>query len=171
MNKILNFAETFFRQLVGWGMLYLLWLVLFRDISPMVLISGAFATGLVVFLYRTFELTIDIPFRSLAYPLVWLKFFFLLLYEIGKTTIRTCYIIITGEVKGRIVAYDTELESGFGRLFLLNSITLTPITIGILSENNLVYIHHLDLEDREDYKSVIENIRSTFEEPLLKLLG
>ena len=170
MKKLWTFVEDFLVPFLGWGLLYALWLVLFGETGPIVLLSGVFVTGLVVFLYRTFELTIDIPVRSLALPLIWLRFFALLLLEIGKTTAQTCYIILTGRTRGEIVAYDTKLESGFGKLFLLNSITLTPITIGILSEKNLVYIHHLDLEDRDDYRSVVDGIRSNFEEPLLKLL-
>jgi multisubunit Na+/H+ antiporter MnhE subunit len=171
MNKIWDFLATSIRALMGWGLLYLLWLVLFRSIGPVVLVSGVFVTGLVVFLQRTFDLTIDLPLRSLVRPLLWIKFLFALFLEIAKTTIQTCIIILTGRVKGKIIAYDTELESGLGKLFLLNSITLTPITIGILSERNLVYIHHLQLDDREDYKAVVDKIRSTFEEYLGELLG
>lgn len=170
-KKMRNSLEAFLGTLVGWGLLYLLWLVLFREIDPVILVSGVFVTGFVVFLYRRFELTVDIPVRSLTRPLTWIKFFASLILEIGKSTVMTCYIILTGKVKGKIVAYDTKLESGSGKLFLINSITLTPITIGILSEKNLVYIHHLHIEDRDDYKAVVEQIRSTFEEPLLKLLG
>ena len=171
MNKILDFLGTFFKTLFGWGLLYLLWLILFRDVRPVILVSGAFTTGLVVFLYYTFDLSIDVPARSLARPLLWLKFFSLLILEIAKSTVRTCYLILTGDVKGKIIAYDTELESGTGKLFLLNSITLTPITIGILTEKNLVYIHHLYMKDRDDYEAVVDEIRSKFEEPLLELLG
>lgn len=170
-KNILNFFETFLGTLFGWGLLYLLWLVLFREINPIILVSGVFVTGFVVFLYDRFELAVDITPRSLARPLIWIKFFVYLVLEIAKSTARTCYIILTGRVKGKIVAYDTKLESGSGKLFLINSITLTPITIGILSEKNLVYIHHLHLEDRDDYETSVDQIRSSFEEPLLKLLG
>ncbi|MCF7890146.1 Na+/H+ antiporter subunit E [Candidatus Bipolaricaulota bacterium] len=171
MKKILQNFELSFGCFVGWGLLYLLWLVLFRKIDPVIMVSGVFVAGFVVFLYGRFELAVDIPLRSLARPLLWIKFFTSLVLEIGKSTVRTCYIILTGRVKGKIVAYDTKLGSGSGRLFLINSITLTPITIGILSEKNLVYIHHLHIEDRDDYEAVVDKIRSTFEDPLLKLLG
>ncbi len=171
MKKILTYLESFFGLVVGWGLLYLLWLILFREVSTIILVSGVFATGLVVYLFFVFELSIDIPGRSLARPLLWLKFLAFLVVEVVKSTLRTCFLILTGDVKGRIVAYDTQLESGTGKLFLLNSITLTPITIGILSEENLVYIHHLHLEGRDDYRDVVDKIRSTFEEPLLDLMG
>jgi len=168
MNK---FKRNFIGTFLGWVFLFLLWLVLFRDFGPVILASGLFASGMVVFLYYIFDLTIDVPLRSLARPLVWARFFSSLVLEIAKSTVRTCYLILKGNVRGKIVAYDTELDSGSGRLLLLNSITLTPITIGILSEKNLVYIHHLELEDRDAYKDMVERIRSTFEEPLLELLG
>ncbi|MFB6290443.1 MAG: Na+/H+ antiporter subunit E [Candidatus Bipolaricaulia bacterium] len=157
--------------LLGEGLLFLLWLVLFGGVGPIIIVSGVLVAGLVVFLYGIFDLKIDIPLRSLARPLLWIKFFSLLVVEIGTTTVLTCYLILTGEVRGKIVAYETDLESGFGKLLLLNSITLTPITIGILSEKDLVYIHHLDLEDRDDYETLVERIRSTSEEPLIELLG
>ncbi len=171
MNKIRGLVKTFLGTLIGGGTLYLLWLVLFREINPVILVSGVFVIGLVILLYRTFELSIDIPVRTLMLPLIWLKFFALLILEIARSTVRTCYIILTGKANGKIVAYDTRLESGFEKLFLLNSITLTPITIGILSEKNLVYIHHLDLRDRDDYEDMVEKIRSEFEEPIMDLLG
>lgn len=83
-----------------------------------------------------------------------------------KSTARTCCLNLTGGVEGRIVAYTTDLKTSSTRLFLLNAITLTPITIGILSEDNLIYIHHIGLESQEDYEEMVDKIRTNFEEPL-----
>ncbi len=171
MKELLKKAKALLRYLAGAGTLYLLWLVLFRDLGPVYLIGGVFVVLIVIFLYRRFDLSIDIPIESLGRPLTWLRFFALLLFEIARSTIRTCYLILTGGVEGRIVVYDTELKTGSAKLFLLNSITLTPITIAILSEKNLVYIHHIDLEGQGDYEDMVDKIRSTFEEPLKGLNG
>ena len=164
MNKLLGL-------IFGWGLLYLFWWALFGEPKLIPLLAGIFATGGALFLFYRFGLTIDLPLGSIARPLGWLKFFSILIWEIAKSTFWTCYLIVTGGVSGEIVAYDTKLESGYGRLFLINSITLTPTTIGILSEGNLVYIHHINLEGREEYDQLLSKIRSSFEEPLKDLVG
>lgn len=160
------------RFVIGWILIFFFWWVLGEGtLSPMALTFGLLGSAAVVILYRRFGLSIDIPMKSLTLPLIWMKYIFSLLLEIGKTTIETCYLILTGKFKQEIIAYETELETGCGLLFLLNSITLTPITIAVLSEDKLVYIHHLRIEDKEDYREKIENIRSSFENPLKELIG
>ncbi|MFP4136284.1 MAG: Na+/H+ antiporter subunit E [Candidatus Acetothermia bacterium] len=171
MSRLPKNIKILLSYLFGSATLYLLWVVLFRDLGLVYLVGGIFVVGLVLFLFRRFGLSIDTPIESLGRPLLWLRFFFRLFYEIGRSTVRTCYLIVTGGVEGRIVVYDTGLKSGSGKLFLLNSITLTPITIAILSEGNLVYVHHIDLKGQDEYEEMVDKIRSDFEEPLKELQG
>ena len=121
------------RLLTGWGALFFLWWILSENSSGIfILLIGALISLAVIFLYYRFDLSIDIPTRSLTLPLLWLKFFFFLVIEILKTTVKTCYFIINGEIEPKIIAYKTELKTGYGLLFLLNSITLTPTTIAVI---------------------------------------
>lgn len=172
MKSLKTIFKKTIRLAVGWSILLFLWWILAEDSGrPIVLLIGVLGSGGVIFLYHRFDLSIDIPMSSLALPVLWIKFFLILISEIGKTTIRTCYLIITGKFEPKIIAYETELETGYGLLFLLNSITLTPTTIAVLSEKNLIYIHHLQLEDKEDYEETTRKINSNFENPLKELIG
>lgn len=171
MKELPEKTRTFLGYLFGAGSLYLLWVVLFRNLELIYLLGGVFVVVFVLFLFHRFNLSIDTPIESLGRPLTWLRFFARLLYEIFRSTVRTCYLIVTGGVEGRIVVYDTELKTGSSKLFLLNSITLTPITIAILSEENLVYIHHIDLGGQDEYEEMVDKINSDFEEPLKELQG
>ncbi len=166
MDFLSGRIKGFLGYLAGGVGLYLIWLVLFRDLRLLVFVGGVFVTGFALFLFWRFDLDIDLPLESLFRPLAWTRFFVILIFEILRSTVLTCYLIITGGIEGRIVAYNTELGTGSTKLFLLNAITLTPITIGILSENNLIYIHHIGLRSQEDYEEMVEKIRSNFEEPL-----
>lgn len=169
MKELPEKTRTFLGYMFGAGSLYLLWVVLFRNLELIYLLGGVFVVVFVLFLFHRFNLSIDTPIESLGRPFTWLRFFARLLCEIFRSTVRTCYLIVTGGVEGRIVVYDTELKTGSSKLFLLNSITLTPITIAILSEENLVYIHHIDLGEQDEYEEMVDKIRSDFEEPLKEL--
>lgn len=166
MDFLSERIKGFLGYLAGGSGLYLIWLVLFKELRLIVLVGGVFVTAFALFLFRRFDLDIDLPLESLLRPLTWMRFFSLLSFEMLKSTARTCYLILTGGVEGRIVAYTTDLKTGSTRLFLLNATTLTPITIGILSEDNLIYIHHIGLESHEDYEKMVDKIRTNFEEPL-----
>ncbi|MFP4588898.1 MAG: Na+/H+ antiporter subunit E [Candidatus Acetothermia bacterium] len=167
-----NVIRRSWKLLGGWCVLVVLWWVLSGGSDSLaVILVGALGALAILFLYRRFELAVDIPLRSATYPLLWLKFLFILLVQIGIATARTCYLILTGDIEPKIVAYNTKLERGSSRLFLLNSITLTPTTIAILSEKELVYIHHISLGDKEDYDQMVDGIKSSFEKPLQKLIG
>ncbi len=86
------------------------------------------------------------------------------------STARTCYLIVTGDLDQKIVIYESNLKSRTGLLLLLNSITLTPTSVAILHEDNLVYVHHLSIRNKDDYETLLEEIEGNFENPLAALL-
>ena len=157
--------------LIGWALLFAFWWILAGMSRPIIFGLGMVLAAAVIGMYRRFELSIDLSLSSLKHPLLWLKFLFSLIAQICISTMRTCYFILTDKTEPKIVAYETDLQTGYGLLFLLNSITLTPTTIAILSEGNLVYIHHLHIKDQVDYEKMSSSIRSHFEKPLKKLVG
>jgi len=159
------------RFLLGGGLLFLLWWLLSSGSNLLVRSAvGLVATTAVLSLYRRFGLSIDIPSNALFRPWLWIKFFLYLLWKIGLATAETCYLILRRDLDQKIVIYESRLKSRTGLLLLLNSITLTPTSVAILHENNLVYVHHLSLKDKEDYDSMVEIVDRVFERPLAILL-
>lgn len=157
--------------MIGWGILFVLWWIPSSDSSVLVTSAvGLFATATVVVLFHRFELRVDIPLSGLIKPWLWLKFFSYLLWRVGLSTVRTCYLILTGDLDQKIFIYESNLKNRTGLLLLLNSITLTPTSIAILHEDDLIYVHHLSIRDKKDYETLIEEIERNLENPLAALL-
>lgn len=97
-----------------------------------------------------------------------LPYFMTLLFRFVISTIRTSWLILAGKEEGQIVALPTRMKNPFGRFILLHSITLTPSTIALLSEEDLLYIHWLRPSGRTgDWKT----IKASLERRLTPILG
>lgn len=71
-----------------------------------------------------------------------------LLYKMYVASFQVLWKVIRGNINPRIVHFRTKLQSDIGRVFLCNSITLTPGTITLdLSDDHLV-VHWLDARTR-----------------------
>ena len=59
------------------------------------------------------------------------------------------------------MALPLRLEDPTGRFILLNSITLTPSTISLLVEEDLLYIHWLqDETGKSDWREIKESLEA-----------
>jgi len=68
------------------------------------------------------------------------------------------------------MALPVRVTDPLARFILLNSITLTPSTISLLTEENLLYIHWLQASDEtSDWRSIKESLelrlQRLFDEP------
>ena len=96
-----------------------------------------------------------------------LKYAYTLLKEIMKANVSVMRFIFTPryEVEPQLVYFKTKLNKDVSRVTLANSITMTPGTITISMEKNVMCVHSLD-------KSMAEGLEnSDFEQQLLKLEG
>lgn len=69
-----------------------------------------------------------------------------------------------------IVKTKTVLKSKMARMILTNSITLTPGTLTIDIEDDILYVHWIDVES-EDIEVATEKIVKKFEKILVKIYG
>ncbi|MFA7123327.1 MAG: Na+/H+ antiporter subunit E, partial [Candidatus Delongbacteria bacterium] len=69
-----------------------------------------------------------------------------------------------------IVKVKTKLKSPMGRLMLTNSITLTPGTLTVDIKDDTLYIHWIDVKDKEE-SGATEKIVSNFEKYLEVIFG
>ncbi len=94
-----------------------------------------------------------------------LKYFFFLAKEIVLANLNVIRFIFSAryEVEPQLFYFKTKLKGEIDRVLLANSITLTPGTITVSAEENLMCVHCLDKTMSEG----LEN--SEFERRLLEL--
>lgn len=92
----------------------------------------------------------------------------ILLYKMYVASFQVLWKVLRGDINPRVVHFRTRLQSDIGRIFLSNSITLTPGTITLdLSEDHLV-VHWLDARTRHS-RYAGELIKGGFERFLRRI--
>lgn len=136
------------------------WLALSRGVDLPRLLAGVLAAAIVVLVQRRlFPSFAPLPALLLRRPQWLLAFLVVFVYRFLTSTLRTCWLILFGGEEGRIVALPTRLEHPIGQFILLNAITLTPSTISLLLEGDLLYIHWLKAKgSRGDWKAIKESL-------------
>jgi multicomponent Na+:H+ antiporter subunit E len=147
-------------------LLFGLWLLLNGRASGDVLLSGAVATGIVtLFMRRYMAWTIARDIK--IWKRVWLVISYLamLIREIFKANGAVLKLILSPGKKPEpvIVPVRTMLRSRLARVALCNSITLTPGTITLTLEGDVITVHCLDRSMADG----LEN--SCFEKALLRI--
>ncbi len=101
-------------------------------------------------------------------PLRWLLF---IVYGFGpffvamaKANLDVAYRVITGKIRPGIVKIDPELKTDYGVTFLANSITLTPGTLSVDVDDNILYVHWINVPEGEEKKefATIEKVCGSF---------
>ncbi|MCY6372056.1 Na+/H+ antiporter subunit E [Clostridium ganghwense] len=103
-------------------------------------------------------------FKKLRY---WTEYVWVLIKEVFIANFNVAKIVLSPNINisPDVVTFQTKLESEFCRTMLANSITLTPGTITVSMENNMLTVHCLD-------KEYIDGLLdSKFEKILLKVEG
>ena len=133
--------------------LFLLWIIFNGRFTVEVAIIGLIVAA-VVFLFICKFMDYSIRKEKIFYILLpWMiKYFVILLIEIVKANIGTARFILNQkiEVEPKIVTFTPPITSGFLRVVLANSITLTPGTVTINVEDGKYTIHALDMELADD---------------------
>jgi multisubunit Na+/H+ antiporter MnhE subunit len=149
--------------------LLIVWVALTRSSDPYILIAGgAVAAGVTFVQHRLFPTRILFPKSLLRRPHRAVAFFAALTFRFITSTLRTCGMILSGKEEGRIVALPIRVEDPLARFLLLNSITLTPSTISLLLEGDLLYIHWLR---EKGHHGDWQEIKESLEGRLLKVFG
>ena len=151
------------------AVLLIVWIALTRNSDPYILITGVIVAAGVTFVqHRLFPTRILLPKSLLRCPHRAVAFFATLTFRFITSTLRTCGMIISGKEEGRIVALPIRVKDPFARFLLLNSITLTPSTISLLLEGDLLYIHWLR---ERGHHGDWQEIKESLEGRLFKVFG
>lgn len=97
----------------------------------------------------------------------WVEYVCTLIKEIFIANFNVAKVVLSPNINisPGVVSFETKLKSKFCRTVLANSITLTPGTITVTMEDNVITVHYL----QEEYADGL--VDSTFEKILLKVEG
>lgn len=99
-------------------------------------------------------------------------YLFVFLRELVKSNVDVAFRVLSPSlpINPGIVKTKTVLKSKMARMILTNSITLTPGTLTVDIEGEILYIHWIDVKS-DDIEVATENIVRKFENILLKIYG
>ncbi|MCY6355206.1 Na+/H+ antiporter subunit E [Clostridium sp. ZS2-4] len=144
------------------------WVILCENKSMETIIIGIILCLGVTLLNKDFLLSKNNKqgylFRKMRY---WIEYIWTLIKEIFIANFSVAKIVLSPNVNisPDVVRFETKLKSEFCRTVLANSITLTPGTITVAMEDNVLTVHCLEKEYIDGL------INSKFEKILLKVEG
>ena len=146
--------------------LFALWIVFNgRVTAETVLLGLLFAAAIFAFLCRFMDYSLGKERRLLRLVPLVVRYFFVLLVEIIKSTFTACRFIVSPTLPHDplLCKFRTPLQTEAAQVMLANSITLTPGTITVSLDDGLYTVHCLD-------KSMAEGIDSSrFVQLLLRM--
>jgi multisubunit Na+/H+ antiporter MnhE subunit len=136
------------------------WIALSRSLDPWRALIGLFvALGIVLLQRRLFPRVERFVWSLLKRPGALLRFAATLVARLIVSTLHTSWLILTGREEGRFMALPLGVSDPLGQFLLLNSVTLTPSTISLLVEGDVVYLHWLQSRGGHgDWRAVKESI-------------
>lgn len=128
-------------------LLFLLWIIFNGKVTLEIVLFGvAICAWLYWFMCKYLGYHANKEISILKNMHLYIKFFFILALEIIKANIAVIRIILSPkkDFEPTIVKFKTDIKSDLGKVFLANSITLTPGTYTIQLEDDEYLIHALD---------------------------
>lgn len=144
----------------------LIWMFLQNNFSFTSFLLGYMIGIIILFVLRRFLI-----FKFYIHR-VWaiFKLITIFIIELTKANIDVVKIVFTPKLKNKpgIVAMETELTTEVEITLLAALISLTPGTISMdfSADNKTLYIHALDIQDKEQ---MIEEIRNSFERAIMEV--
>jgi multicomponent Na+:H+ antiporter subunit E len=141
-------------------LLMLIWVALARSFDPFGLVIGLLVSIAVILAQRLLFPSADPFVRGfLRRPHQALLFLAILAGRVAASTVYTSRLILFGREEGRVVALPIRVSRPIAQFLLLNAITLTPSTISLLVEGDLLYIHWLRAKNEEgDWQAIKESL-------------
>ncbi|MCR4391711.1 MAG: Na+/H+ antiporter subunit E [Candidatus Acetothermia bacterium] len=122
-----------------WG----LWALLWRGAAwPVISLGAAFPACLLIAL-AVGRVRLPFPVSAWIRWDLWLAFAVVVAGRVAQAVASTGWAILAGTARPGIVAVPVRLRSELGQLLLLWAITVTPGTIALLIEGDLLYVHCL----------------------------
>jgi len=149
----------------GIVILSLVWVALSRRFDIQTVALGVGAALLALWIQRSLIPIHGHPAKHvLRHPVRLLLFAATLVRRFVLSTLLTARLILLGDEEGLLMALPIRVTNPFGQFLLLNSITLTPSTISLLVEGDLLYIHWLQSRGGGgDWRTIKESLERRIE--------
>ena len=149
---------------------FAVWLLLTWTLDWQNLVVGGFVSILVGLVFG--NLFTDGPMKILQ-PQRWFWTFVyipIFVWEMAKANFDVAYRVIHPKmpITPGIVKVKTRLKTEMGKVFLANSITLTPGTFTVDLKDEFLYIHWINVRYR-DIEEATQDIVGRFEKYLIKI--
>lgn len=146
-------------------LLALIFLILTENVNVVNILLAILVSLFVVFINKNELQTMEI-FKIKTLP-SWILYIVLLVKEVAIANIQVAIIVLSPKmnISPRIVKYESKLKGDMFLTILANSITLTPGTMTVSIDKNILDIHCLN----KDYEDSLEN--NLFEKMLLRIEG
>lgn len=159
-------------QLAIFIVLMIVWFLINNSFQFEIILIGAILSFIISILFgRRTDVLNEFKFTPVAflYTIIYLVIFFV---ELVKSNIDVALRVLKPSlpINPGIVKTKTVLKSKMARMILTNSITLTPGTLTVDIEDDILYIHWIDVES-EDIDVATEKIVKKFEKILVKIYG
>ena len=124
-----------YTRLMGWTLaLFLLWMLFAQSLDIQSLITGWLVAGLITFVNRDLLLSFTNDLHvSRGNSVAWLTYVGFLIIDVVKASVQVAELAFARrlEIKPQFVTHQSMLKEPMMRVFLANSITLTPGTISV----------------------------------------
>lgn len=131
--------------MVGGGLLWGLWILLWRSAELPVALSGLFWPAAFLFLAIRKGLGTEVRWQAWLRLDLWTAYLFLFGVNVVRGVAGTAWAIVWGRVSPGIIAVPLRVKSDLSRLLLILAITASPGTIALLAEREILYVHCLRL--------------------------
>ncbi|GGM19202.1 Na(+)/H(+) antiporter subunit E [Paraliobacillus quinghaiensis] len=146
--------------------LAVIWMLLSSQFTFSSFLIGYVLGILLLYVFRKI-LKFDIYFSKI---IAFVRLVLVFIKEMIIANLNVAKIVLSPKMKAKpgIIAYPTELKSGFEVTLLASLITLTPGTLVMSFSDNqkTLYVHTLDIDSKEE---VIAGIKSSFEKGILEV--
>lgn len=146
----------------------LLWLLLTASFAKDELISGVII-ALVISLISAPKMKILNGLRiHVGFLFSLLRYMLYFFYALLKANLNLAKRVLSPDMKihPRVVEINTTMQSDLGKLFLANSITLTPGTLTVDVYDNRMLVHWIDCPEHVDIEATTNAVVSKFEDYL-----
>ncbi len=152
------------RFIFTFAVYFLIWMGFTTSFDPQELIIGAVLSLIItLFSYKSFT-DLGLSFLSPKRLFSIIKYLFVFLIALLKANLDVAKRVISPKlpINPGIVAYKTKLKNDTAKVFLANSITLTPGTLTVDVIDDTLYIHWIDVISKDPQK-IYSEIGEQFE--------